>query len=263
MKFLKSLLLTTALFIPLNLCAKDQDYAVLINGDYTSSRERHSKNIDMAYKCLQKEGYVEGNIYVVSSENKGYQNYSEGTVANVERVFDELASKIDDTDVVFIYTTGHGSSCEKGSDIRLGKTGFHARELLAKLEKINAEYFIYIGDQCNSGGFVSELPAKLKKVVAMSDMSSTESVLCEPYADEFWKYNQDLNGDGVVTLKEAHTAAAKKEIEKEGSTPKFRIKELPEDVQISRYKNQQQLTPRKKADHKDKIEALLRKYRKH
>lgn len=297
MRFLKSLVLAAALFMPFNAYANNQDYAVLIDGDYTTSKDEHAQNVNNAYRCLKKQGYKDENIYVVSPKNPGCQNYSEGTVNNVRNVLDELSKKVDNTDGVLVYTTGHGGgygngdgNCEDGTFVFIDKNftnrhqdwpkegHFHINDLLAKLEKINADHFIYIGDQCYAGGFVKGLMSdtKIQKIVAMTAENEEEGY-CKPYANLFWstnedidgdgnvtkeeaeeflKYNKDLNHDGVVTLKEAHAAASKYQRAKgETSTSQFKIKGLPYDAQISRQHAD------KKVTNGSRIERILKHHK--
>lgn len=90
-------------------------YAVLISGGYRSGSAYHRYWNDMKYMysiLINFYRYSPGNIYVVYKDGIGEDtdipvNYS-ATIANVQAVFDDLGTKMDMTDKLFIYLNNHG-----------------------------------------------------------------------------------------------------------------------------------------------------------
>lgn len=88
-------------------------YAIMINGGYES---RFWTDVELAYDMLTNGyGFSQSDIYLLNRDGtnpdgdnpNGMIDYS-ATIENIERVFNELATRANGDDEVFIWITGHG-----------------------------------------------------------------------------------------------------------------------------------------------------------
>ena len=88
-------------------------YAVMLNGSY---EERFWTDVKLAYDMLTNGyGFSPPDIYLLNSNgtdpsggNPNWMIDYSAIVENIEKVFDELATRVDGDDEVFIWITGHG-----------------------------------------------------------------------------------------------------------------------------------------------------------
>lgn len=191
-------------------------YAVIINGDFS---EFHKGNVKEAYTSMKVLGFVDENIYILSTENpradvieKINGINAHATAGNVNEVFDSLQKMVDTNDMLVLYTTGHGKCRNNEATLQLEDTDIIQTELKKQLAKAKAQDYVIVCDQCYSGGIASELSTLEGNVVAYSSTDAKHITLCESFARPFWESfrngNGDKNKDGKTTLDEAFEYAA-------------------------------------------------------
>jgi PKD repeat protein len=88
-------------------------YAVMLNGSY---EERFWTDVKLAYDMLiNGYGFSPADVYLLNSNgtdpgggNPGWMIDYSAVYANIQKVFNELATRVDGDDEVFIWITGHG-----------------------------------------------------------------------------------------------------------------------------------------------------------
>jgi hypothetical protein len=221
-------------------------YAVLLSGgwDAGSNYSRYWNDLSSIYKALrQKYRYTDDEIIVLYANGTHSPNADldgngtndvdyAATKANLTTVFNTVATYLNQDGKFFFYSTNHGGQ-ESGHDAILYLWGEWIRddELAALSKKIVAREAIYVQEQCFSGGMMDDLlqaqtyPCTKPRVCVMTAASYDEvswSADTEGDYDEYAYYwtaavfgktpsgtvvNADANGDGIVSMKEAHEYA--------------------------------------------------------
>ena len=229
------------IFIP-----KKAKYAVLFSGgiDASNNHSRYWNDLSFMYKTLkQKYGYTDDEIIVLYAngthspnadlDGDGHDDVDyAATKANLTTVFNTVANYLRDDGKFFFYSTNHGGQVT-GQDAILYLWGewITDAELATLSKKIVAREAIYTMEQCFSGGMMDNLlqaqpyPCNQPRVCVMTAAKFDEvswSADTEGDYDEYvyhWTsavngktpsgtpVNADSNGDGVVSMKEAHEYA--------------------------------------------------------
>jgi hypothetical protein len=148
------------------------EFALLINGDASST---HTQNVEIASAALVELGYPRANIL------------SAGDRSELRGAMSELERRLGPSDVLLLYTTGHGArrSGESRLYLRSGELG--AGELSRLVFGLKFRRLIYIGDQCYSGGFATTFGATSRDVVAVTATDETHRTRCEPFVRPLWR----------------------------------------------------------------------------
>jgi hypothetical protein len=226
----------------------ESQYAVIIGGGTSKNDDyaRYWNDCSFIYKTLiHTYGYKKSNVYVLMSDgqNPGVDQFTENdfisspldldgdnvadigyatTKQNISNVFNELSTKMNAGDNLFIYTIGHGDyDEERGSFLALwGGVKFFANDLLTEINKINYQCIVnVVMGQCNAGGFSNWLNNRANTVstfaVTQDRPSATYTDL--PYdifvelftsaikgRDYFGNIvDADINNDGEISMYEA------------------------------------------------------------
>ncbi len=187
-------------------------YAFLISGE---SEYWHRANISLIYNAFLRNDFRKENIYILDHEGEkvyGYPVDGSATKENIKKVFVFLKNKIDEKDLLFVYTTDHGGRIIKDgtelSTLVLPGPDLDQKEFSEYIKDIIPKLGIFLFDQCYSGGFAEELAKK--NYVAIASTKSDEKSFGEE--DSFGSYfilasfnnpNADLNNDGKTSLKES------------------------------------------------------------
>lgn len=230
----------------------ESQYAVIIGGG-TSKYDNYARywnDCSFIYKTLiHTYGYKKSNVYVLMSDgqNPGVDQLNgndtisspldldedniadigyAATKQNITSVFNELSTKMNAGDNLFIYTIGHGGYDEgRGSFLALwGGVKFFANDLLTEINKINYQCIVnVVMGQCNAGGFSNWLNNRANTVstfaVTQDRPSATYTDL--PYdifvelftsaikgRDYFGNIvDADINNDGEISMYEAYIYA--------------------------------------------------------
>jgi len=234
-----------ALIKPVTLPVK-RKYAVLVSGgwDAGSNYGRYWNDLSSIYKALkQKYRYRDDEIIVLYANGTHNPNadldgdgvddvdYS-ATKTNLTTVMSTVGRNLARDGKFFFYSTNHGGH-ETGHDAYLYLWGEWIRddEFAALSKKIVAKDAIYVMEQCYSGGMADDLlqaqtyPCTRPRVCVMTAARHDEvswGADTEGAYDEYvyhWtaavygrtpngtSVNADSNGDGVVTMSEAHEYA--------------------------------------------------------
>jgi hypothetical protein len=225
---------------------KHPRYAVLVSGgwDASSNYGRYWNDLQSIYKALKsKYGYTDSAIIVLYANGTHSPNgdfdgngtndidYA-ATKANLTTVFNTVAANISSTGELFFYSTNHGGF-ESGHDAFLYLWGETIRddEFAPLAKKVVAKEAIFVMEQCYSGGMMDDVlagaphPCTAPAICFMTAAKEDEvswSCDTEGAYDEYVFYwtaavhgkkpdgtavNADTNGDGKVSMSEAHTYA--------------------------------------------------------
>ena len=228
------------------LILKKKKYAVLINGGWNagSNYARYWNDLASIYKALKdKYNYTDSEIIVLYANGTHSPNedldgdgtddidYS-ATKANLTAVMKHVGKFIRSDGKFFFYSTNHGGY-ESGHDAYLYLWGETIRddEFGALTKSIKSKHAIYTMEQCYSGGMMDDIlaaqtyPCSNPSVCVMTAAKHDEvsySADTEGTYDEYvyhWTaavygqtpsgtiVNADTNGDGKVSMKEAHEYA--------------------------------------------------------
>jgi hypothetical protein len=232
--------------MPKPLRLKQKKYAVMVSGgiDASYNYSRYWDDMAFIYKALkQKYGYTDDEIFVLyangtHSPNEDFDgdgvddvDYA-ATKANLTTVINYIAANIPSDGKFFFYSTNHGGSYGTNkSRLYLWGDSITDVEFAALTKNIKCAEAIYTMEQCYSGGMMDDIlqaqphPCSNPKVVVMTAASPQEvswSCDTEGNCDEYVYYwtsavfgktpsgavvNADMNGDGKVTMAEAHEYA--------------------------------------------------------
>jgi hypothetical protein len=225
---------------------KQKRYAVLVSGGWNanSNYSRYWNDLSFMYKALkQKYGYTDDEIFVLYANGSHAPNedldgdgvddvdYS-ATKANLATVMNNIAANIPADGKFFFYSTNHGgTSGGYNAHLYLWGEWITDVEFAALTKNIKCAEAIYTMEQCYSGGMIDNIlqaqtyPCSNPKVTVMSAARQDEvSWGCDTEGsyDEYVYYwtsavfgktptgavvNADANGDGKVTMAEAHEFA--------------------------------------------------------
>ncbi len=225
---------------------KHPRYAVLVSGGWNASSNygRYWNDLQSIYKALKsKYGYTDSAIIVLYAngthlpsadfDGDGTDDIDyAATKANLTTVFNTVAANIASTGEFFFYSTNHGGF-ESGHDAYLYLWGETIRddEFQPLAQKIKAKEAIFVMEQCYSGGMMDDVlaaaphPCTAPGICFMTAARENEvSWACDTEGayDEYVFYwtaavhgqkpdgtavNADTNGDGKVSMVEAHTYA--------------------------------------------------------
>ncbi len=244
-------------------------YAVIISGgaDSYNNWERYYGDVSFMYKTLVNDyGYLDDHIIVLMSDGTDagldqhkyddtYVNSNpdldgdgdddvgfSATNANIGTVFDDLQTRLENSDHLFIFTTDHGgpeNDPQVGTDviINLWYETMRDDQFDANLDKITATVPIMITmEQCYSGGFIDDVipgPVGQERVIATAanafesswgDTFSTLWISAVAGHDKGGaSVDADTNNDGTVSMSEAFIYARDNDHESEhpqyGETP--------------------------------------------
>lgn len=196
-------------------------YGVIVNGD---TEARHTTNADNYYDFMQKYYSVpEANIYVLSTHKSKATNDYSAKPDDLAKVQKELNAKIDDNDILYLYTTGHGDKGRvRAAD---GKVEMHTVLMLQGHSFVTetawsqawlatkATRISFLADQCYSGGFAKAMVSDPNEnVLAISSTDPNNSTVCGffivPYLDAFKDMKNDNDPkDGKISEWEAFKVA--------------------------------------------------------
>jgi hypothetical protein len=231
---------------PWAMLKAQKKYAVLVSGGWNASSNysRYWNDLGFIYKALkEKYGFTDEEIVVLyangtHSPNEDFDGDGVGDVdyaatkANLTSAFNDIAAKIPTDGKFFFYSTNHGGQVSGQNAILYlwGETISDA-ELATLSKKIKSGEAIYVMEQCFSGGMMDNLlqaqtyPCTNPKLCVMTAARWDEvSWGCDTEGayDEYvyhWTsavygktptgaaVNADTNGDGKVTMSEAHAYA--------------------------------------------------------
>lgn len=221
-------------------------YAVLVSGGWNagSNYSRYWNDLQFIYKALkEKYGYTDAEIFVLYANGTHSPNEDldgdgiddvdyAATKPNLTTVINTIAAQIPVDGKFFFYSTNHGGQ-ESGYDAILYLWGQWIRddELAVLSKKLKCAEAIYTMEQCYSGGMMDDLlkaqkyPCGQPEVCVMTAAKYDEvSWACDSEGnyDEYvyhWTsavygktptgtpVNADTNGDGKVSMTEAHEYA--------------------------------------------------------
>lgn len=226
---------------------KRAKYAVLVSGgwDASNNHSRYWNDLSFIYKTLkQKFGYSDAEIIVLYANGTHSPNADldgdgtddvdyAATKANLTTVFNTVASYLREDGKFFFYSTNHGGQGSGAQDAILYLWGewITDSELATLSKKIVAREAIYAMEQCFSGGMMDNLlqvqtyPCNKPRVCVMTAAKADEVSWGADTEGDYDEYvyhwtsaingatpagaavNADANGDGVVSMKEAHEYA--------------------------------------------------------
>jgi len=222
-------------------------YAVLLSGGMNSSYNygRYWNDLSFIYKALkQKYGYADSEIIVLFANGTHSPNgdldgdgiddidYA-ATKANLTTVMTRVKNFISGTGKFFFYATNHGGddAGAYNSNLVLWGESIKDSDFAALTKGIKCGQAVYVMEQCFSGGMMDNIlqaqtyPCSQPKVCVMTAAREDEvSWGCDTEGsyDEYiyhWTgavfgktptgaiVNADSNGDGAVSMKEAHNYA--------------------------------------------------------
>ncbi|HLP47326.1 MAG TPA: C13 family peptidase [Candidatus Kapabacteria bacterium] len=226
---------------------KKQRYAVLLSGgmNNTYNYGRYWNDLQFIYKALkEKYGYGDDEIIVLYANGTHSPNgdfdgngtndidYA-ATKANLTTVMQQMATFIAGDGKFFFYSTNHGGddAGANNSNLVLWGDSIKDSDFAALTVNIKCGQAVYVMEQCFSGGMMDNLlqvqtyPCSQPKVCIMTAAREDEpSWGCDTEGayDEYiyhWTsavfgknptgaaVNADTNGDGKVSMKEAHDYA--------------------------------------------------------
>lgn len=221
-------------------------YAVIISGGWSapSNYPRYWNDCAYFYNTLMSYGFLKENITVLFADGTDPAvdrsdgtssptdfdadglpdiNYS-ATKANVTTVFDTLSAELTSDDILYIFTTDHGSK-QTGYDapyatpnvtLCLWGEEITGDEFAAEVDKVTAKAIAAIFEQCYSGGLVEKLKAANRVLMSAARWWELSYAAVSIDYDEFSYYatkalaepaSGDSNDDGVVTMEEAYLYA--------------------------------------------------------
>jgi hypothetical protein len=227
------------------LATEGNRYAVLFSG---SSNNRHVNDLEFLYRTLVNVyDYSEDNIYVLNYDGtinfsglKRFGNWpgdntpyrmnvrAAGTRSELENVFDDLKTRLNENDSLLVHTSNHGD--HDGTEsllITYSAPDYPASDFAAKLAQFpKLNRLIVMMEQCHSGGFnspiLSNSPAASTTVAsACKELeSSIGGADFNPFARDWiaamngadpygasLSFDPDVDGNGGVTVHEAFSYA--------------------------------------------------------
>ncbi|MDQ7831406.1 MAG: C13 family peptidase [Desulfovibrionaceae bacterium] len=222
-------------------------YAVIISGGWNqwSNYPRYWNDCAFFYNTLMHYGFLKDHVTVLfadgtdpavdrsdgisspldfDGDNLPDINYS-ATKANIALVFNQLAANLGANDLLYIFTTDHGSAQDgnvypyavPSVTLNLWGEEITGDELAAEVDKVTAKAVVGIFEQCFSGGLVETLAGANRVVMSASRWWELSYAMGPDYEyDEFSYYvttaladpkQGDTNGDGMVTMEEAYLFA--------------------------------------------------------
>ncbi len=221
-------------------------YAVLVSGGWNASSNysRYWNDLSFIYKTLkEKYGFRDEDIVVLYANGSHSPNEDldgngtddldyAATKANLTAVFNDIGAKIPNDGKFFFYSTNHGGQVSGQNAVLYlwGETITDA-DFANLSKKIKSGEAVYVMEQCFSGGMMDNLlgaqtyPCMNPKLCVMTAARWDEvSWGCDTEGsyDEYvyhWTsavygktpsgavVNADANGDGSVTMSEAHEYA--------------------------------------------------------
>ena len=191
-------------------------YAILISG---SNEKRDKLDLTFAYQILLEDGFERTNIHILDSDGKETQLYpveGRATKSRIKKILGELAGKIEQDDLLFVYFTGHGdrgrlskSKREDVSAIELSRTYMNQIELKKLLDQIRGGRIVVLADVCYGGGIAQAVSSK--RCIGISGCKAETGVYGD-VGDTFGFFfmgayrdikESDLNRDGRVSIDEA------------------------------------------------------------
>ena len=230
---------------------KKKKYAVLLSGGHDAyyNYQRYWNDLQFIFKALkEKYGYTDSEIIVLYANGTHSPNgdfdgngtndidYA-ATKANLTQVINNVAINIASNGKFFFYSTNHGGDESGAHNVNLTLWGESIldSEFANLTKKIKCDEAIYVMEQCHSGGMMDNLlnaqprPCTNPRVCVMTAARHDESSWScdtEGQYDEYvyhWtsavygktpggtSVNADTNGDGAVSMSEAHEYAKKKD----------------------------------------------------
>jgi len=230
---------------------KRKKYAVLLSGGMNSTYnyKRYWNDLKFIYKALKdKYGYTDSEIVVLYANGTHSPNgdldgngtndidYT-ATKANLTKVINNIAAFISKNGKFFFYSTNHGGNDAGANKSNLILWGESIKdfEFATLTKKIKCAQAIYVMEQCFSGGMIDDLlkaqnyPCTKPSICVMTAARHDEpswSCDTEGEYDEYiyhWTsavygrtpggsyVNADTNGDGMVSMAEAHNYAKNKD----------------------------------------------------
>lgn len=228
------------------LIKKYEKYAVLVSGgwDAGNNHARYWNDLSFIYKALKdKYGYTDAEIIVLyangthlpdedlDGDGSDDVDYS-ATKTNLTTVMQQVANFIDKDGKFFFYSTNHGGY-ESGHDAYLylwGETILDD-EFATLTKTIKGKHAVYVMEQCYSGSMMDDVltaqtyPCNNPQVCVMTAAKHDEvswAADTEGAYDEYvyhWTsaiygqtptgtiVNADADGDGIVSMDEAHEYA--------------------------------------------------------
>ncbi len=193
-------------------------FSVIIGGD---TEDRHEKNISIAYKTLKQQGDT-----VIIDDPDNSDNYPidyEISRNNIEKAFEDLFTKIEEDDRLFVYITGHGGrhtvrsngETEKCSTIPIEKEkGIREGELKDEIEDLEFKRGIVYATGCYSGGIAEEVASS--RVIGLSASREDGKAWRDQMERAFFEHLNKLiegNNEEEVNLKELFEYAKKQDPE--------------------------------------------------
>ncbi len=226
---------------------KRKKYAVLLSGGMNSTYnyKRYWNDLKFIYKALKdRYGYTDNEIIVLYANGTHSPNgdmdgngtndidYA-ATKANLTKVINRIAAFIAKDGKFFFYSTNHGGNNPGANKSNLILWGESIRdsEFASLTKKIKCAQAIYVMEQCFSGGMMDDLlkaqsyPCTKPKVCVMTAARHDESSWSCDTEGEYDEYiyhwtsaiygrtpsgahvNADTNGDGMISMAEAHNYA--------------------------------------------------------
>jgi hypothetical protein len=242
----RQLRLQTLVRKPILRLGVQKRYAVLLSGGWNASSNysRYWNDLSFIYKALkEKYGFKDEDIVVLYANGSHSPNEDldgngtddldyAATKANLTAVFNDIGSKIPADGKFFFYSTNHGGQVSGHNAVLYlwGET-ITDGEFATLSKKIKSGEAIYVMEQCFSGGMMDNLlgaqtyPCMNPKLCVTTAARWDEvSWACDTEGsyDEYvyhWTsavygktpsgavVNADTNGDGSVTVSEAHEYA--------------------------------------------------------
>lgn len=222
-------------------------YAVLLSGGWDASHNysRYWNDLSFIYSTLKRKyGYTDDEIIVLFANGTHLPNgdldgdgkddikYA-ATKANLSLVFDTVAKYLREDGKFFFYSTNHGGQGSGPQDAVLYLWGdwITDADFATLSKKIVAKESIYVMEQCFSGGMMDNLlaaashPCTKPSLCAMTAANSSEPSWAADSEGDYDEYvyhwvsaingrtpsgtpvNADTNGDGIVSMSEAHAYA--------------------------------------------------------
>lgn len=216
-------------------------YALIISGGISSysNHSRYWNDCSLLYQILvDVYGYDRNKIYVLMADgtSSGVDLHlsatgeyisspldldgdgtndiqRSATINNISWAFDQLASKMNLNDKLFIFTTDHGAS---NGNLCLWGEQMTPNQMLTQLQKIKRYETISVCmEQCYSGAFVNPL-SNIDHLTICTAANATETSCGSTYIDPFayhWamaisnKGNADADNDLHVSMLEAYNYA--------------------------------------------------------
>jgi hypothetical protein len=194
---------------------EEAKYALLISG---KTEERHIVNMGLIYGSLLTHGFRKEDICVLDGYGIGREFYNVNGAAtreNVVSAFQELESRIDSNDSVFVYVSDHGSRRFDDDGVEFATISMHDGSLLdqgtfaALVSKLDYGRGFFLFDQCYGGAFAQELGYGNNIAIAASEpdsvaYSTASGRSFSTYLISVFENNAaDNSHDGRISVQEA------------------------------------------------------------